>query len=91
MYSQKTLEVFPQQIAPHALKVVLEQLRQLDDLLLGQVFRPLQQTPLRLLQHRLVAVLSQPPGLAAANLVDRFAHLCELAHAEIAALLKRRR
>ena len=53
----------------------MQQFGQLHRLLLGAVLGAFQQAPAGVLQHRLVAVLLQSPGLPTADLVDRFVHL----------------
>ena len=56
-------------------RLYCEQFGQLHRLLLRAVLGTLQQAPAGMLQHRLVAVLRQAVGLAAADLVNRLVHL----------------
>src|SRR5471032_1271289 len=68
--SPRILEVFFEEVGPYALEVIAQHLTQLDALGVGQVPRALEQTPARLLEHRLVAVLDQLACFASTDLVD---------------------
>src|SRR5271157_5183211 len=66
----KPLEVLPQQMAANALEIVLQEFGQLHRLLFRAVLGTFQQAPAGMLQHRLVAVLRQSPGLLSPDLID---------------------
>src|SRR5208283_4751217 len=69
------LEVLLEQIGPHGLQVVAQQIAQAEPLMLGQVGLALEHAPTGLLQHRLVAVAGQPASLGGTHLVQRGIHL----------------
>src|SRR5208283_1250876 len=69
------LEVLLEQIGPHGLQVVAQQIAQAEPLMLGQVGLALEHAPTGLLQHRLVAVAGQPTSLGGTHLVQRGIHL----------------
>ena len=69
------LKLLFQQIAPDRLQIILQQIRQLGLLFLGQVFRAFQQQPATLRQHRFITLLFQLFRLLSTHLVDRLAHV----------------
>src|SRR3990170_1867828 len=71
----ESLKVFSQEMAAHALQIVFEQLRELHCLLIREILASLEQTPARVLQHRLIAILLQAGRLGPSHFVQRLIHL----------------
>jgi len=65
------LEGFLEQVGAHALEVVLHDILELGSLLVGEVFGALREAVLGVLEHALVAVGLEPPGLGRADLAER--------------------
>ena len=69
------LEQLAEKVSPDALEAVLKELIELDLLVVGEVFPPLERAPTGLRRDRLVAVPLHLGRLASAHLVDRHVHV----------------
>ena len=70
------LKLFLQQVAPHRLQIVAQELRQLRLLFGRQILWPCEQQPAAIGQHRPIAFALQLPRLLSTHLVNRLAQIC---------------
>lgn len=71
----ETLEIFLEEIGPHRPEVTLQQVPQLVNLVVGEIFRSLQQTPTTTCQNRFLSVFLQFFGLFGPDRINGFAHV----------------
>src|SRR6266853_3019654 len=69
------LKIFFEEIGTDGLEVVAEQISQTELLLRGEILFALEHAPARLLEQRLVAVLSHSACFGGADLIQRLVHL----------------